>query len=382
MGGIDQINRLQSNDVKAAVQPGDAPGQSVVVLHNAPRLPLHLIASYDNQGLLATGKNQAAVTAAEDNLLGFNEFMSASQRQSMPADDLTHFANSSDFNAQIPYGYNTFGLDVNHSTYTDQLLIPAGIYLPSSGTNSIKSVDASRLVYRDQKTRLLLSTSITGKNSHNYLADQLLVANSRKLTVWDSKATLSTNVGGNIILLNLKYSRGLATMGAMEDSMYLPANQPHAQFQKGTMDLSAKVPFRLNDDNFSYDVALTVQRSANPLYGSEQLLIGSLYTVRGFMNNTLTGDNGYFVRNELSTIKPLTLGSQTLTTRFYIGYDFGCVSNMALGVPGGCLSGMTVGSSTRLQQFTWDMFLSEPATEPAFMKFEPAQIWVKLTFTM
>jgi len=70
--GIDQINRLASNNARLDIQPGDKPGASTVVVHNAPRSPFHFNLSGDNQGSESTGKLQAGLTASADHLLGFN----------------------------------------------------------------------------------------------------------------------------------------------------------------------------------------------------------------------------------------------------------------------------------------------------------------------
>jgi hemolysin activation/secretion protein len=56
--GIDQLNRLQSNNATLDIQPGSQPGGSNVVIHNQPSRPVHLFVSYDNQGSVSTGANQ------------------------------------------------------------------------------------------------------------------------------------------------------------------------------------------------------------------------------------------------------------------------------------------------------------------------------------
>jgi hemolysin activation/secretion protein len=40
------------------------------------------------------------------------------------------------------------------------------------------------------------------------------------------------------------------------------------------------------------------QISKNTLFGSEQFSVGGYYSVRGFRENYLTGDSGYYFRNK------------------------------------------------------------------------------------
>src|SRR5690606_32109328 len=48
--GIDQLNSLGSNNATLDIQPGSEHGQSVVVVKNQARRPIHLFTSADNLG--------------------------------------------------------------------------------------------------------------------------------------------------------------------------------------------------------------------------------------------------------------------------------------------------------------------------------------------
>jgi hemolysin activation/secretion protein len=72
--GIDQINRLSSNNAKLDIQPGESPGESTVVVHNQPKSRFHFGVSIDNQGQNSTGKTQTGITGGFENLLGLNDF--------------------------------------------------------------------------------------------------------------------------------------------------------------------------------------------------------------------------------------------------------------------------------------------------------------------
>ena len=60
------------------------------------------------------------------------------------------------------------------------------------------------------------------------------------------------------------------------------------------------VPLKVrNKINLNYTLTFDGQYSWNTLYGTDQFSVGGEYTVRGFREGTISGDNGYYVRNDL-----------------------------------------------------------------------------------
>jgi len=59
--GLDQINRLQSNNASLDLQPGSAPGKTRVVIRNTPTFPLSGPLVADNYGSESTGENRGTV---------------------------------------------------------------------------------------------------------------------------------------------------------------------------------------------------------------------------------------------------------------------------------------------------------------------------------
>ncbi|MBA4707285.1 ShlB/FhaC/HecB family hemolysin secretion/activation protein [Aquitalea aquatica] len=380
--GIDQINRLQSNNAKLDIQPGGTPGGSTVVIHNEASRPLHLFVTYDNQGSTSTGGNQAAATLTLDNLLGLGEMFAVTHRESIPTSNKEHYSASDDFNLSLPYGYNTFAVDVNRSRYINVLTLPSGNQETAEGNNKISTFSWNRVAFRDQVSRLSFGAALTTKDARNYFADQYLNVSSRKLSVLDLKASYSTAIRNSHLSLDLDYARGLAEFGAMHDSGILPGEQPHAQFQKLTADLHFHLPFDLLSKHFSYDSEVFAQQAYNALYGSEQLLIGSIYSVRGFVNNSLSGDTGYYWRNDLSMQQQFQIGHETLNGKIYAALDTGWVTNMNPDLQGGSLTGAAIGLQAQWRGLTWDLFRSAPVEKPATMSREPAQTWFRVSVAL
>ena len=379
--GIDQINRLASNSAQLDIQPGEKPGASQVVVRNQPRFPFHFNISTDNQGSESTGAVQTGLTATVDNLLGFNEMFSATHRESTPNEFLRKYSGSDSVNFSIPFGYNTFSLGTSQSKYASAIKVPSGLELISSGNNKTDNVRLDRVMYRDQSTRASLAATLTTKEAKNYLDGQYLGVSSRNLTVLDLDGNLNTNFAGGVLTLDLGYAQGLDTMGALHDMNNLPDWAARAQFSKMKAGFNFARPFRLFNTDISFTSQLSSQKANNTLYGSEQFSIGGLYSVRGFVKNTLSGDDGYYWRNEISVRQPLIIGGETVSTRLYVGYDTGEVKNRTSNIPEGRLSGMVLGLSANWRGATWDFFNTRPLSGPDTMTMESSQTWFRVSIS-
>lgn len=379
--GIDQINRLGSNNARLDIQPGDKPGESVVVVHNQPKFPLRLYVSVDNQGSESTGRTQTGATISADNLLNLNESLVFTHRESTPGDKDRKFSNSDSLSLNIPFGYTNLSLATSRSRYVSEIRVPSGLNLIASGNSKNDSVRLDRVVFRDQSSRAAVSAMVTTKESRNFLDYQLLGVSSRNLTVFDLDGNYNTGLLGGVLSLDLGYARGLNALGALNDPGYLPKDSPHAQFGKIKYGFSFSRPFRLWGRDASYTSQLSGQKAQDVLYGSEQITIGGLYSVRGFVRNTLAGDDGYYWRNEISVRQPVTVAGETVSARIYAGIDTGRVSNRAPNIPEGSLTGMAIGVATAWKGITFELFNTRPLNLPSSMSKESSQTWFRVSFS-
>lgn len=379
--GVDQINRLSSNNAKIDIQPGEKPGVSNLVVHNQPSSPFHFNIALDNQGSESTGATQAGLTASADNLLGFNELFSATHRESTPSDPGHKNSKSDNLNFSIPFGYTTLSMGTSHSEYASTVPMPSGLALVASGNNKTDNIRIDRVMYRDQSTRASLAATITTKQSKNYLDDQFLGVSSRDLTVLDLDGNINTKFAGGTLTLDIGYAKGLKSAGALRDPDNLLADMPHAQFGKIKAGINYARPFKLFNRDFSVTSQLTAQKAEDVLYGSEQISIGSLSSVRGSVRNTLAGDDGYYWRNEVSVHQPLSIGGEAVPTRFYAGYDTGEVKNIAPNIPQGRMDGMVVGLSAKRGNASLDLFNTRPLKLPSSMTKESSQTWVGMAYS-
>lgn len=352
------------------------------MVQNKVSSPYHFNVSFDNQGSESTGKNQLGLTATGDNMLGFNDMFSFTHRQSVPPDFNHKNAISDNLNFSLPYGYNTIYAGLSFSEYDSPINLPSDQELISSGKTKNFNVRIDRVVYRDQTTRASISSTLTVKETKSYLGGDFLAVSSRKLSILDIDSSLTTNFAGGVLTVGLGYAMGLSQFGALEDLNQLPNSAPHAQFGKFKLSLNYARSFNMLERNFSFTSALTGQKANDTLFGSEQISIGGLYSVRGFVSNTLSGDDGYFIRNELSTRHMFSVAQVYLPTRFYLGLDAGKVTNRANGIPQGRMTGMALGISGSWRSLNWDVFNSRPLTLPSSMEKESSETWLRLTYSL
>jgi len=379
--GIDQINRLTSNSAELEIQPGDVAGASRVAVRNQARLPWHFNIATDNQGADSTGATQVAIGGTVDNLLGFNEMLSLNHRESTPNDPKRQYAGSDVLNLSIPYGYNTWSFGSSQSKYASVIRVPSGLELVSDGYSKTDNLRLDRVVYRDQFNRATLSATVTTKESKNYLDGQFLGVSSRSLTVLDVDSSLNTRFAGGQLTLDFGYAQGVDAMGAMRDMDNLPDWAARAQFNKTKLGFNFVRPFRVADTDFSFSTQLSSQKAHVTLYGSEQISIGGLYSVRGFVRNSLSGDEGYYWRNEFAMRQPLRIGDETVSIRYYVGYDSGEVKNLTAHIPEGQLTGMVLGMSAQWQGINWDFFHTRPLSGPDGMSLESGQTWFRVSYS-
>jgi len=360
--GIDQINRLRSNSATMDIEPGAAPGASVVKIKNQPQKRWSLGLSIDDTGSRATGWYQAALTFGLDNPLGLNDYLNLSYRQNPDADEGARLSRSQSLFYAVPYGAWIFS--VNASTFDSASTIQGtAVKFLSTSESVSKGVKAERVMLRDQFLKLTLSTGLTLKENLAYVNGALIAVSSRRLTVWDGNANLSVNAWGGLWSLDAGFAQGLDLGSPLIDPTGLPESAPRAQYFKNTYGASFMRPFQIAERDFSFQTSVTAQHSRDVLYGTEQILIGGPFSVRGFRQTSIAGDSGFYWRNELGMPVPLAKifgdGAPRGTLRPYVAWDYGRIWGK-YGVPGGTLAGSTVGFMLSSGSFSMQLGYSRP----------------------
>ena len=352
-----------------------------MALHNTSGTPLHLLTSFDNEGTTSVGRRSDMATVTEDGLLGINEVASVNHRETFP-DNSSHFSRTDAFDMSVPLGYNTITFDISSLGYDDQIITPSGAPLLSQGTTLTRSLALDRVVFRNQDTRVSLSGTLSAQRTDSYLANQFLDVASRDLSYFDGGAALFTTVNNGLLTVRADTVRGLPILHALQDPSGLPATDPHAQFVKYLLDISYDRPFHMGGHVLDWNSHFSGQEGVTTLFGSQQIAIGGVSTVRGFLDNSLSGDNGYYWRNELSLPHSLTTRAGPLAGRVYTGFDMGCVSSNSSGVPSGALAGTVVGVSEQWHRLAADLFYTHALMLPTGITRETGLAFFRLSYAL
>lgn len=378
--GMRQLDRLTSNQAQLDIQPGSEAGRSIVIIENRPGPAVHGSLSYDNHGSRSAGKNSVGLGLTAENVLGLNEYIGVAHRRSLPnGSEDKRYSESNSLSAAFYWGYSTLNASMSASRYVSPLVLSSGSQYKLSGDTTQATGKFSHVVYRSADAWISLDGGLTAKSSRNYFNNELLVLGSRRLTVLDLGISAQTNLWGGTFQVSLETVRGLQWFGALKDDPELVDAAPRAQFRKTMLNGSFYRPFQLGGLNFAANFQLSGQTAHTPLYGSEQMNIGGLGTVRGFSRNSWSGDSGYFVRADLSAYHGLNLFNSRALLRTYVGYDMGRVSRQFEEEHIKSIRGMALGMSLQVGKVNIDIVNTRALKFPLNHAEEGPQTWVRLS---
>jgi len=374
--GLDQINRLSSNDARMEISPGDEAGSSVVTITNTPTLPFSISATMDNMGSLSTGRNEGGLTLGLDHPLRLNDFLTYTHKQSLFEDSEFYESISDSLYYSVPLGYFTFDMFYNSSSYRSPVKTSTQTLVASGDSEDFKG-SIGWVAYRDQDQKLSTNIGIRTKDTRNYLEGEYLSVSSRKLTNLDIGANWFRRFDGFMLNGGLGWSKGLTLFDALKDEDGRTTSLPQAQGAKFTYNAGITVPFDTLGRTLVFSSQLTGQYALVPLYGSEQITLGSFYTVRGFNRNSVSGDRGCYVQNELTTYLPPIPHTDVVVSPF-IGFDLGHIAQFKT-TNDATLSGAVAGLRFSGKHVRGELSASKSIDVPTSIEREPVQFAATLT---
>jgi len=373
--GLDQLNRLPSSNAKMEIVPGTEPGTSSIVITDQQAKTWRARTSVDNSGQKSTGVNQYTVSLDKDNLIGVNDLLTFNW--SADADTLVDFerhqGESSSFYYSVPLGYWTVTGSASFFDY-HTYLTGNGVKYLSTGNTTNYTLDVSRVLRRDADGKTTGGVAFTTKKINNFLEGERLKASSYDLSILKSNLDHDQRLLGGVFNLGVEYNLGLPVLDAPADKTG-KLTAPKHEFYKFIFSGGYTRPFAVLKHDFSFSTRGQVQWTPDTLYNSERLSLGSRYTVRGFQQDSLSGDSGGYVRNELSTpVLPADKQPDWLTKTIgapetYLGYDAGFIHrDKSDAYERGTLQGLALGMRASSEHFGTDLCLSRPLDAPSFMK--------------
>ncbi len=364
--GLDQLNRLQSNFVRMTLDPGTNPGDSHILLENDKSRAWHVSVGVDNGGQKSTGEYQGHLTYGLDNLIGQADYLNLNITQDLDPDS-KKLSRSVAGLYELPWQWWLLQLSGSVFEYKKELRSTLQTF-DTSGSSQNYRISADRVIQRNQTGKSTVGLTLNYKDERNYLEDVLLYSSSQKLTIARVKLQHRQQFFRTSLGLNLTVHQGLPALGAESDSN-LPSDAPRAKFTKVTGRISAVYELPITKFPLRYSLTANGQFCETVLYGSEQINIGGLFTVRGYFNEGFSGERGGYVRNEVisTIIAPAPLRSTIVSVlEPFIAFDWGSVkANGSLDNSYNELAGWGVGLRGRGRYGRFDLLYAQPISPPA-----------------
>ena len=262
-------------------------------------------------------------------------------------------------------------LSANRFTYSNPI---SGLnrLIDTRGASRTRKLRVDRVVHRDGTGKTIAAGAVTVKDSVNYVQGLRISASSRRLAVGSLDVTHSRRVLGGALSVTLGADVGLRAFGAKKDGDQ-PSHAARAQFRKYRLNMNywRPLPSPVEGVDVEWTSALSGQWSRHTLFSTERISAGGMYSVRGFKDQSISGDVGGWWRNDLRVTLPATgfAPLDRVVGRSYVGAGFdggwirpdhrdaferGTVTGLSasVGMQGGAVNGsLTVSRALRVPHF-------------------------------
>lgn len=324
--GLDQINRLPTHRAKIRIEPGKKKGHSRLRVDTHKTSGLITGTIMDNYGLKSTGEYQTGGSISVNDLFGLYSSFNVNYKTSKPFDFNDNESEEYAASLSIPFGYWTLFFSGSHFKYKTEFEGFFGESV-SKGTSTSGTVELDRVLHRDRLSKTRLSAFVTYKDSENFIDQARQETSSQRLAVAGGRLSHNRRIFGGLMDVSVEGHFGAPMFGSLKDEDRLPGTLATAEFTKVVGSFSFYRPLRLGGLRFALQTRGYGQWSEQELFGSERISIGGLYSVRGFRDESISGDVGGYVRNELTVRVPNLLPEKARKVfgnmDLFAGYDLG-----------------------------------------------------------
>ena len=355
---VQQAERLHSQNLDLQLIPGTKVGYTIVkIVNNSNLKPYFGNIGINNYGTKKTGRYQIYNNFNYENLFGINDILELninSTNNILKNNDNTL---GSSLNYSFPYERFLFNIFYNYSNYKQINSDEFNDLFQSDGNNDSLGFDISYKLYHSLNHTIELLLNYQNKETENLLNDVRLDLQSY------STSSLGLGVKHSYIGDSFDYYSKFLINQGLSGQVDEYAEQ-EIDFKKYVLDLGFNKYFDTSN-NLKYNFYLRGQVSDNNLFGTEEITIGGVYSVRGFNNTGLSGNTGFYTRNELS--EQYNLDDYTLIP--YLGLDYGYVTQNENNI-GGNIIGSAIGTRVYWKNINFELFYNLPLKDAEITKDE------------
>ncbi len=359
---LEMMNRPPSSEVKFELKPGDKPGASIVEIKSKDALPYHLKTGVSGRKNLSDKNFYLTAEFSIDNLFNINDILKVSYNGSRVQKEYQG-TKGGEINYSFPVASYLVELVGSSFSYRQGVNGLNDTYLSNGDTSGLR-LRVNKVLMRDQKNKLNMALSVYHKSTKNYFANQLIDVSSYKTTLAQMDLMHTWLQDWGRLTTVYSYYQGTDWFGARADG-YVSAEidattQAKLQFKKHSIDVG--LLYYLGDRSYQFASNFHLQYTTDTLYDVDKLTVGSDYTVRGYLNRNLYGNNAWYSKNDITKTWILNVYPPLLESiSASVGFDYGqarCETDNRSSC--GNIYGMAVGLSTQSQKLTTSFVWSRP----------------------
>lgn len=322
---VDQLNRLPSNQATMELAPGKNIGGSEVLVTNTAQKPWRVGLSRSNDGQRSTGELQWGTTFDWDSPLGLgDQLMLRGGHDAMS--DHQHTSNNAMLYYNLPWGWWNFSYSFNQSEYRSQIA-GNGYNFKQTGDSENHQLRAERVIHRDSVSKTSLNAGLSYLRTNNFIEDSKLKLSSNRISELQYGINHGRRVGSAFVNLDFGLQEGIGAFDAQGNG-HPGSGEPNARYRKYTATASYLQPFNLWGESLSFSSLMTGQRSEDVLFSPQRTSLGGQSSIRGYKDQSLSGDSGGYWRNDLRWSRPVS--AEWLRPAFAeygasLGYDQGVI---------------------------------------------------------
>ncbi len=359
---LESINRVPSMDATFEIKPGTSYGKSIIEVKSEEVLPYHFMFGVTGEKSLSDNNPDLTGAFSWDNPLNINDILSLTYNGSRIQREYQS-TKGTELNYSFPLGSYLYELILSNTKYRQSVEGINETYITHGKTNGWK-FKTSKVLHRDQTNKFTLSGMLYHKDTENYFEDSFIEVRSYKTTLAQIDLQHLYLQPWGQLSTTYSYYKGEDWFGAREDDWFGvegdTSDGAKLQFDKYTLD--SYLVYYFKDKSYSFDSNFHLQYTKDRLYYNDQLVAGSRYTVRGYSDTSLYGDNGFYLRNNIAKEFTLNFDTDYLQTLFlYLGFDFAKIKCIDVNENNcGKISGGTIGFKTDSKYLSSDFSLSRP----------------------
>ena len=358
---MENMKRIPTVDTNIDIKPDDTdnsqPGDSQLIFEHKQAKPFRMTLSFDDSGYESTGRFQGSATLSLDNVLGINDLIYLSKNKDFGGKGNVGGSQGETAHVSFPFGYWLVAFTNSEYEYDQRIagLNQTYVYI---GESARQQLALSRVLYRDQLSKLTASLTGYHRRSNNFIDDTEIEVQRRKSAGWIAGVDYRRYIGTSTMDAGISYQRGTGAFHAIA--------APEEAFGEGTSRpkiikayFNWFLPLQLTDYQIQLQSEWQAQWNKTPLVPQDRFSIAGRYTVRGFDGEqSLSAERGWLSRNTITF--PIERQQQ-----LYLGADVGHVSgSSAQFLLGQTLVGGVVGFRGQWKGLFYDVFAGKSFSKP------------------